>query len=159
MAGEASRIARVMASPVTERPRRSVEITLCLRPAKAAIPASGPNFPLTSLKELDTPLKELDTWFHSVKLTLSSGDACSSVLTVRAVERAVNILTSLDLCPAISVPVLDRDGRVVAAVSILGPESRLAPEVLRRYAAALKNEIRPLLMVIPDSTLFRPRKG
>jgi len=60
---------------------------------------------------------------------------------------------------AVSVPVWDRSGRVVAAVSVLGPESRLTPEVLKRYAALLKTEIRPLPMVIPDLALVHERKG
>jgi DNA-binding IclR family transcriptional regulator len=45
---------------------------------------------------------------------------------------------------AVSVPVLDRDGRAQAAVSILGPDSRMPPPVLERYAALLRKLIRSL---------------
>ncbi len=41
---------------------------------------------------------------------------------------------------SVSVPVLDGSGRAVAAVSILGPDSRMTPDVLERYAALLKRQ-------------------
>lgn len=56
---------------------------------------------------------------------------------------------------AVSIPVL----QAVAAVSILVPESRLTPEVLRRYVALLKNEIRLLSIVVPVSAPSSERQG
>jgi DNA-binding IclR family transcriptional regulator len=53
---------------------------------------------------------------------------------------------------AVSVPVFDSTGKVVASVSVLGPRARLSPAVLRRYARILREEI----PVIPSSVLSTP---
>lgn len=50
---------------------------------------------------------------------------------------------------AVSIPVVDSTGKVVASVSVLGPRARLSPAVLRRYARILREEI----PVIPNSVL------
>jgi len=50
---------------------------------------------------------------------------------------------------AVSIPVFDSTGKVVASVSVLGPRARLSPAVLRRYAGILREEI----PVIPHSVL------
>jgi IclR family transcriptional regulator, KDG regulon repressor len=59
----------------------------------------------------------------------------------------------------VSVPVLDRDGRPQAAISILGPDFRMPPEALDRYAALLKREVRPLPVVISDGSLSPALSG
>ncbi len=51
---------------------------------------------------------------------------------------------------AVSVPVFDATGRVAAAVSIHGPESRLTDARLQEYATLLIREIRPLAIVVED---------
>jgi DNA-binding IclR family transcriptional regulator len=50
---------------------------------------------------------------------------------------------------SLSVPVFDSTGKVVASVSVLGPQARLSPPVLRRYAQILLKEI----PVIPHSVV------
>lgn len=51
---------------------------------------------------------------------------------------------------AVSVPVFDLTGRLAAAVSIHGPESRLTEAKLDEYAALLTREIRPLGVVLAE---------
>ncbi len=65
-----------------------------------------------------------------------------------AISRGERILGAA----AVSVPVLDRDGRAQAAVSILGPDSRMPPRVIERYTALLKEHVLPL----PDAPYLIP---
>jgi DNA-binding IclR family transcriptional regulator len=51
-------------------------------------------------------------------------------------------------CSAASVPVFDAGGRVVAAVSVLGPDSRLPVAELKRCATILNQKIQPLPVMI-----------
>ena len=52
---------------------------------------------------------------------------------------------------AVSVPVSDVSGSVVAAISVHGPESRFTREVMAQYASLIVREIRPLAVSIPLS--------
>ncbi len=60
---------------------------------------------------------------------------------------AMSFGEAIEGAAALSVPVFDSTGKVVASVSILGPQARLSPRVLRRYASVLLKEI----PVIPNS--------
>ncbi|MBI3104264.1 MAG: IclR family transcriptional regulator [Candidatus Rokubacteria bacterium] len=52
---------------------------------------------------------------------------------------------------AVSVPVSDVSGSVVAALSVHGPESRFTREVMAQYASLIVREIRPLAVSLPLS--------
>jgi IclR family acetate operon transcriptional repressor len=69
---------------------------------------------------------------------------------VRRVGHAISFGEGIIGAAAVSVPVFDAAGRPVAAVSVLGPDSRLPLAELRRCGSVLKEEIRPLPVVIPD---------
>lgn len=69
---------------------------------------------------------------------------------IRRVGYATSVGERLAGVAAVSVPVFDRDGRLVAAVSVLGPEARLPAKTLKRYAILLKSEIQPLPLAVQD---------
>lgn len=46
----------------------------------------------------------------------------------------------------VSAPVLDVRAEVVAAVSVIGPESRMGPAVQTRYAALLRENVNELIL-------------
>lgn len=83
--------------------------------------------------------------------TVTSLDVLNEQLDrIRRQGYAVSSSEHITSGAAASVPVFDLTGRVVAAVSIHGPESRLTEPTLHEYAALLMREIRPLGVVFSD---------
>ncbi|MBI4590492.1 MAG: IclR family transcriptional regulator [Candidatus Rokubacteria bacterium] len=109
--------------------------------------------------ERATALKELRLVPLTDRTITSRNRLVEELDRVRRAGYAVSSGERIVGATAVSVPVLDPDGRVVAAVSILGPESRLTPEVLKRYAVLLKREIPQLPMVVPHSAVVAGGKG
>jgi DNA-binding IclR family transcriptional regulator len=77
------------------------------------------------------------------------------LVRIRRLGYAMSFGESFDGVAAVSVPLFDSNGRLVASVSVLGPESRLPSETLERHAALLKSEIQPLPLAYHDFGLPR----
>ncbi|MBI5966826.1 MAG: IclR family transcriptional regulator [Deltaproteobacteria bacterium] len=103
-------------------------------------------------------LRELRLASFTKRIITNSVRLTKELTKVRRAGYSVSSGERITGASAVSVPLLDSEGRVIAAVSILGPNSRLTPEKLRRFAAILKREVRPLPMVLPDSFLFAEEK-
>jgi DNA-binding IclR family transcriptional regulator len=65
---------------------------------------------------------------------------------IRKLGYAISIGERTPGSAAASAPVFDKTGRLLAAVSVLGPEFRLTPAVLKRCAALLKENLQPLAL-------------
>jgi DNA-binding IclR family transcriptional regulator len=79
-----------------------------------------------------------------------------------AIRRAGYAMSQGERTPgatSVSVPVFDARGDIVAAVSVIGPESRMAPAMRKRYGALLRREFRALPFVVSRSAVSVWRDG
>jgi DNA-binding IclR family transcriptional regulator len=94
--------------------------------------------------------------------TITSREKLADELeSVRRLGYAVSVGERTIGSAAVSVPVFDTTNRLVACVSILGPESRMTPDGLRRSAALLKQSIphRVQCSPYPPVTAVTPGDG
>lgn len=78
--------------------------------------------------------------------------------TIRRLGYAISVGERTPGAASVSVPVLDASGEAVAAVSVIGPDSRMGPRVRRKYASLLQAQVRRLPFVVGRSIAV-PRLG
>lgn len=94
-------------------------------------------------------LRDLRLTALTDRTVTSRARLAAELATTRRLGYAVSVGERTLGSAAVSVPVFDSSQRVVAVVSVLGPDSRLSQAELRRCAEILRHKIRPLPTVIP----------
>ncbi len=98
--------------------------------------------------ELGAVLKELKLVAVTERTITDRQQLIHELADIRRAGYATSAGEAVRGVAGVAVPIMDREGRPVASVTVVGPESRLPAETIERYAALLKAEIRPLPLAV-----------
>ncbi len=103
-------------------------------------------------------LSELELVAITDRTITSRAKFTQELKSIRRLGYAVSLGERTPGAASVSVPVLDASGESVAAVSVIGPETRMPLAVRRRYAGLLREEMQHLPFVA-GRPLSVPRVG